>query len=718
MKYLRKDYLIIIAGTAVITSFSILYYRDITTKVQAGSSEVVGTIKYKRKTAERKYTGQVIWEGLEYDIPVYNNDSIRTADQSEALVRLKDGTEIKLNENSMILLSLNKNQVNIEFDRGSISTSSSETAGNNKDLNIKSGAASVSIKKGDVKLSQNKTGDLSLSVAKGNANINTAKGSETLDTDHSVVIEKNSGNAKKVEHDIELINPDHDSYYVTASGKKKIDFSWQKIEGQNIIIFEVSRDESFKNIIKKNELKANAFSTELEKGIYYWRIRAVQRKTKKHKFSEARRFTVLWDEPVFAIYPANKGIVAYKTTLPVINFKWTKSEIASGYKFILAGDPSMNNIIKTYDTTQNTLVMDTLTKGVYYWKIEKITGLKDIPEIEPGVVFEFSIDEREIIAPPELIFPSNAKQFSKLLLEKQAITFTWKNNPEIREYVFSAAKDDQFENIVHEEASKVNFLRFEKELPTGNYYWRVAGKLKDNELTAPSLTRSFRVIDVEEIKLIIPEKNAVLSPEENEKSASVRFSWRGSEIKGKYKLQISKTEDFSSLFKESIVQSPATAATVQINPGKYYWKVILLDNDESVLANSEGMHFTIEDILEKPVIISPANGWVVNMSDKNILSLNWNKVPGANLYRIILYQTRKGKEYKIADIEDNITSYKITDLYKLDESEYSLSLQAFETGRNKNDIKRKSPVVRSSFKITLGKPVDKVNVDSLKIENL
>jgi hypothetical protein len=717
MKYFRKDFLIVAAGTAVITTFAFLYYKDITKKVQAGSSEIIGTITYKRKIAERKYTGQVIWEGLEYNIPVYNNDSIRTADQSEAVVELKDGTEIKLNENSMILLSLDKNQFNIEFNQGSISTSRGDASGNIKDLNIKSGNTNVSIKNSNVKLSQNKAGDLNLSVAKGNASISTGKGEETLGTDQAVVIDNKSGSTVKLDTGIELITPEEDSYHLTVSGKKKIDFSWKNPVGKYIVNFELSDNELFSRIINKKIVKYNNFSAELNKGIYYWRIRALQEGTKKQKLSESRRFTVLWDEPVLAISPANREIIGYKNALPVVNFKWTKSEIASGYKYTLATDPAMNNILMTLETVQNSLVLDTLNKGSYYWRIEKITGLKNIPELAPGSVFEFSINEKEIIGPPELIFPGYAKQFSKLLLEKQSITFTWKNNPDIKDYLFSVAKDDRFENIIHNEVSKVNFVSLDKILQTGNYFWRVTGRIGENE-SIPSETRTFSVIDMEEIRLIIPEKNAVLEPEEDEKSAVVRFSWKGSEIKGKYKLQISGSEDFSSLYNETIVRFPSSSAVIQVNPGRYYWKVSLLDEEETILASSPSITFLVEDYLDKPSPASPQNGGIVNMSSKDILTLTWNKVPGANLYRMSLYQDIKGKDYLIAEISDNITSYKITDLKKLDESSYYWTLQALETGKSKNDIKRKSRIVKNNFKITLGTPVDKVNVNSLKIENL
>jgi hypothetical protein len=718
MKFLHSDFLVVGIGTAVIATFSFLYYKDVTTKVQAGNNELVGTVTYKRKTAERKYAGQVIWEGVENNVSLYNYDSIRTSDQSEASLRLNDGTEIKLNENSMILLSLTKNQIDIQFDQGSITANRGETKGDLKKLNIKSGTTNVSIDKSNVKLSQNRSGDLNLSVAKGNADISTGKGAEKVGTDQALIVAKDSGDVIKFELAVKLVSPFADEYFLTPSDKRKVDFSWQALKGEHNVFFELSKEESFINIIQKKDVKGNNLSVELEKGIYYWRIRAVHRITKKEEFSESRRFTVLWDEPITLISPANKETITYRNALPIINFKWTKSEIASNYKLVLASDVSMEKTIKTFDTPQNSIVLDSLSKGVYYWRIEKNTGLKDIGKTNPSGIFELNIKEKEITSPPELLYPGNAKQFSKAVLEKQNITFTWKNIPEIREYRFSVARDEAFKDVVFSGASKVNFLQLEKNLARGNYYWRVAGRLEGDESTDPSMARIFSVIDTEEVRLVLPEKNAVLTVEENEKSASVRFSWMASEIKGNYKALISKSDDFSSLYKDDIIKFPSTNTAMQIEPGKYYWKVTVIDSDGSILADSRPQFFSVQNNLDTPVIISPKNGYTVNMSDKDILYLNWNKVEGASIYRISVYQLIKGKEYKIADIEEKGTGCKITDLKKLDESNFFWTLQAFETSVNKKEILRKSMPVKSNFKITLGKPVEKVNVKSLKIENL
>ncbi len=63
-----------------------------------GGGRLVGTITYKLRQAERKPTGQVLWNSLAQDGPVFNLDTIRTAGSSSATVHLEDGTRIELGE--------------------------------------------------------------------------------------------------------------------------------------------------------------------------------------------------------------------------------------------------------------------------------------------------------------------------------------------------------------------------------------------------------------------------------------------------------------------------------------------------------------------------------------------------------------------------------------------------------------------------------------------
>ena len=91
-----SDIVAISIGAVIISSFSYLFYADITKKMTIGDAELVGSITFKKKVAQRKYSSQVVWEDIDQNSPVYNNDSIRTSQLSEAVIILNDGTKINV----------------------------------------------------------------------------------------------------------------------------------------------------------------------------------------------------------------------------------------------------------------------------------------------------------------------------------------------------------------------------------------------------------------------------------------------------------------------------------------------------------------------------------------------------------------------------------------------------------------------------------------------
>ena len=87
MKFLSKlgsDFIVVGMSFVIISTCSFFLYANFTKKIEVGNVKKIGTITYKRKVAQRKYSGQVVWEDIEQNNPVYSNDSIRTSSISEA----------------------------------------------------------------------------------------------------------------------------------------------------------------------------------------------------------------------------------------------------------------------------------------------------------------------------------------------------------------------------------------------------------------------------------------------------------------------------------------------------------------------------------------------------------------------------------------------------------------------------------------------------------
>ena len=84
MKLLSSDFLALGISAIIISTFSVLLYADFTKKIEVDGVKQIGTITFKREIAQRKYQSQVVWEEVKQSYPVYNNDSIRTSEDSES----------------------------------------------------------------------------------------------------------------------------------------------------------------------------------------------------------------------------------------------------------------------------------------------------------------------------------------------------------------------------------------------------------------------------------------------------------------------------------------------------------------------------------------------------------------------------------------------------------------------------------------------------------
>nr|HPI15767.1 FecR domain-containing protein [Spirochaetota bacterium] len=185
MRSLNPDRLVPAVGALIILVFSLLLYLDMRGSRGGARTEEIGTITFKRQTAQRKYAEQVVWDDLAQSVPVYNYDTIRTADMSEAVVRLKDGTEIALNENSMVLLVMSSDDASVEFMRGSIAANRD---GAGKKLNITAGGAVVSMAEGALNLSRGRGEGLDVTLNKGSALVKTGEGEQRVTGDQRVVV--------------------------------------------------------------------------------------------------------------------------------------------------------------------------------------------------------------------------------------------------------------------------------------------------------------------------------------------------------------------------------------------------------------------------------------------------------------------------------------------------------------------------------------------------
>lgn len=692
MRFFLNDFWIVATGTVVISVFSTLFYFDINKKVDIGNAQEIGKITFKRRVAQRKYANQVVWEDVQQEFPIYNNDTIRTTDLSEAVVFLNDGTEILINENSMIMLTMEAENVNIDFSHGSLSTKREDSK---KKLNIKSGGSEVVAGAGALSLARSKKGTIGLSVQKGSAELAAGGKVAAIGKDQKALVSKDS-QIDKFEIKLRQILPENQKY-IFSKQNKLVQFTWDTTLKGYKIFLQLSSNINFEKILIQKESKNKILETILKPGIYYWRLKAINDKTKKIFFSDNRRFTILKEQPLQLITPEKNKLISYRNNIPIVFFNWSKSDLPTVYKLVISKDKNFENILKEYNLRNNNIAVDTLADGIHYWKVEATTNLRGEKYSQKSENYMFNVGKLKEIIPPKLINPVNNYKVSKRLLTKKSVLFNWKKNNEIKETEIFIATDKEFENIKFTKKIKNNFIEFKDELPEGKYFWRVLGHLEKEEKTKFSEMRVFNILKNVPITLIMPKNNQKIYSKQDQKDVSLAFAWKKMLDEADFLLQISKQKDFSKIYKELNTKTYYNKIS-KIQPGNYYWRVKMRENGEDLLV-SQVYAFNINEALKAPEISFPVKNGVVNMSDQNKLLLKWKKTKNADYYIINLYYISNRGPIFVFNKKTNNLEYSISDLSKLDTGKFMWTIQAFKDEEDKQEIKSK--MNKNYFSITL-----------------
>ncbi len=634
LKKINSDHIAIGVTAVIVAVFSLLLYLDFTRKVDVGEAEKIGTITFKKKVAQRKYSGQVVWEDIEQNSPVFNFDSIRTADISEAVIHLEDGTDINIDENSMILLALEKNAINIDFTQGSISAKRGGLTGEDiAEIKIQSKDSTISIDKSDIKLSRTEDEDLSLTVNSGTARIKTGTDEKTIEKDQKVVVSADSNEAKVFKLSLKLESPSHDRYYITTEPAVPVNFSWEPVDGTDTLFLEIARDRSFNNIPITRKVTGTAAAVNLPAGTYYWRLMARNQESGDQDFSDFRKFTVIQDQPVSLISPGENESLEYTVTPPIVQFRWQKNELASEYTVEVARDRNFTEKVKSVTTPLTEIAMDNLTASTYFWRIKTQTVISGTSHQSVSPVRSIKIDKTARLAPPRLIAPVDDKKVSARVIDDKGLVFSWEPDAQVSRYELIFSEDDDFTSIASSTRVNGNFFTLRSEIPPGTYFWRVRPLRDDGTGDVYSQNREFTVLESENITITAPSDETVVNVPADTRSATVTFRWEPIDIPGKYLFELSKEMSFMPLYTKRIT-GDSNIAVEGIEPGAYYWRVTLVDLDNSKILLSDPYALEVQKQLVTELTINsgiPKSSIRVNDKFVGYNTASVNPEPGEKL---------------------------------------------------------------------------------------
>ena len=627
----RNDLMISGALLLLIAVNGVLLYRDFNRRLTIGRREKIGVVIFKKKQAERKYSGQVIWEDVSQRAVLYNHDTLRTLKDSLSEIHLKDGTELTLSEETLIRLSMDRSGTDIGFLRGNMGA----TAARGSRVKIASDHSTVSLSHGKVNLAGDGAEETSVSVLEGAAEVENEQGKQTVAQNQVALM--NATAATITRPSIKLNTPKPGMMAVSYLDWTRIDFEWSGSSGRCALV--LSRQASLDDPVKRKTTSGTTQTVWLQPGTYYWAVRSLDGK----QDSMVGKLVLLKDHRCRLRSPA----AGYKARMlnkpPLITFSWVKPKYAGSCTLEISRNKGFETTVVKTDTPLNRLSVDTLRPGTYYWRVRGQYG-GAIPLQKGGAaVRRLVVRKLDKLAVPRLLRPQAAADVSELRLRRRGVIMNWGNVTGAAAYRLVIARDRDFERHVFRAACPRNVYRLQAaDLSVGTYFWRVRA-IGSGERQGPySPPRRLQLMRIRPLTLQQPSAGAVMS--QQQAAAGVRFVWRDPNGAALYRFELAADKQFQTIIKRDVVKG-GSYRVASVERGTYYWRVSLLKDRKETLRTEAPRRFQVRPALAEPVQLSPGGRETINITDKTFITFKWRNVKGASHYRAQLYRyTDQGEE--------------------------------------------------------------------------
>ncbi len=642
------------------------FYRDLNSQISNEGGEVIGEITFISNSAQRKFSDRAVWGELETSAPLYNYDSLRTIEDSEAVIKLIDGTEITLAANTYIVLEWGEEEKSIEFLGGNISAERSGKG--DSTLNIKAEDTVISLDSASVTLDKSKGEAINLSVDEGAIDVTVGNKTQSIKENYRASIEDEITVEQEA---VTLKYPANNRLLMTTSASVPVNFKWEQILPLENLVLEIAEQSDFRSAERLTpDPGRSEFSRAVLPGTYFWRIKGNYGDGTPY-FSPANRVVLIRDSAPSLQVPQMDEVFQYRKTLPDMAFSWESSGLSNSSRLQVARDAGFTDMLTDLVSGNNFQTVREVPAGEYYWRV--------IPEYNTATkiayaqadIRRFRVELNETVEPPTLILPADREQINPLK-SREGLRFSWKTDREIGSYHLMIAGDPELTNLIVDQWLNKNTYLMNTLPEQGRYYWQVDGLDKENKAVPPSEIRDFDILAAR--IYIEPEKPARDSMLIVESYDRTPFSWDSS-LEGPYEIQIFREDNaLVPLMTQQVLSTPSSLPLP--GAGNYYWQVGVLDRDGNTVIKSEQTPFRMADKLNQPEIRLPQADASLSVVGDNALEIQWLPVPGGEYYNAELIPANRNFP-TLRKTETTGTSWIIDDKSSLRVGDYTLKIQAF-----------------------------------------
>ncbi|MCR4741275.1 MAG: hypothetical protein K5866_00170 [Treponema sp.] len=717
-KFKLHDLLFSLLCIGISAFFIFLFWKDLNLSSTRNDINQIASISFKHKIAQRKFSDRVVWERLQQHSPLYNNDTIRTADLSDARITFIDQTNLELHENTMIQISYSdKKGLKLSVGGGDVIIDASKSD-HNVELNFANGSVNLAAGSKMSAKSDSESGEANFQIHSGSGSvINEDGSSQLIESGQSAKI-FSDGKMKK--GGITVTSISSDVRVLNFEGEPvPVHLEWNASEelAEAEIIIETSRSKDFSTIEKTyTSVGSSQLDLPADDGVLYWRIYAKEDKDEPVE----GKVRVEEVSPISVMSPTNGAIFKYRSQLPKINFRWEGNDYADHYKIEVSDSIDFEEKLYDQDISTENLNINEFARGNYYWRVVPYYNVNEIGYGDTSPVMQFSVEQKEKAEAPELTVPADGETLLYTNQDFESL-FLWKSEIDKAEYELIISKDSDFNQVIFTDKtdSKRVLEKFNTELfADGDYYWKVVRNSEEENQASQSQVHKFTVAKY------IPEKTRLLYPLndysiEVEKLPLLEFLWRFGDQQ-KYSendcvLQLSKSKDFTTDVKEFKTKKNQMK-NLKTQEGTYYWRVGLFDIVSQEYNYTDSRTLNILGPLDLAQITYPAKDETLILGENSSINIKWNPVYGADYYSVKVLDDQNRVIWEEPEVTSTNVNYK--EYSKNKGSHYKISVQPYSyqselSPARSGKISLQDFNVRSPSPVILGSPENGQYFDGL-----
>lgn len=367
----------------------------------------IGYFNEITNTVYQKFNHKFLWLESKTGQVIYESQAIKTDKNSTTRIILKNGSIIDLKENSMVVLSMESNQLSLNVLSGDFLLKVKE----NEKLKVANGNQTIEVKNNStVHLSRKESKSL-IQVLEGSVQI----GKDYIDSGKTVESVKNEPLLIK-ENTFKDISPEIGSF--KTFNERIVSFYWKKNNKNKTKLLIGKNSENLEEI----ELSTNAYSSKFTEGIYFWKLKDSTEETPVFSFKveKLKRSNLIYPTKDLILFE-NPSKISFK----VESFDSIESKIE------VSKDKTFKSILNLNEFFE---------KGTYYWRV-KDSYLDESIYSDP---ISFQVEDK-----PKNVEISFISKKEEIYLEKPRFELKWDstNQGAVSKWVVEIKKDDFYKKI-------------------------------------------------------------------------------------------------------------------------------------------------------------------------------------------------------------------------------------------------------------------------------